>query len=1283
MTPRIRAALLACAFAGAALAGAAAADAAAPRQSGSLVGTYQRMNKDLVEPGGHLRDVYRDVLVTGERAYTLHLPKGHRLKGGTTVRVSGLRNGGEVTAQEVETLAPPAAVATTGTTKVLVILAYWTSPDSVTTAQAKTQFFADDHGWFQEASYKQLGLTGTATPWVRITGPTGGQCYTNHMEIMSRAKAAAKALGSTYDSVSYNRTVVYFPRCSGSDSAGAAGWAYEPGTEVWLNGYMDRRVSVHEQGHNYGLEHAHTYHCTVSGKTVTLGTTSQCFQNEYGDDYDAMGGGPYTGHFSAAMKNQLGWLGGRKKTLTATETTFTLAPFEKVTTTPVAAVAGTSTPSRTYWMEYRQRIGYDGALPPGATDGVLVHMVDTAITPGPFLLDPTPHDPYEHAVIPPGGAWTSPEGVRIAVGAATSNGVTVTVRGNAPPPTAPSAPTNLTATGGDGSVRLTWSPPASNGGATVQGYVVTRNGVTVGSLVTGTSYEVGSLQNGTQYAFTVAARNLAGTGPSVAAAATPAVQLPSVTLTAPGDGAVVSDDVTLAAAPLPHPASQAQIEYVEFAVDGEPVAQAYQAPWTATWDSSWVDDGTYTVTATAYDVNYRYATSAPVTVTVKAPRPAVTLTAPTDGTTITADETALTASVTPAPGTQVDHVAFEVVDGGSIGYAYEAPWTVTWDTSQASGDVTIVAKAYDSAGRTGTSPPVTVTVSHPAPSVAMTGPAEGASVQGSAVTVTATAAPHPATESPVQYVQFLVDGSTEIGYDHEAPYEATWDTSGLAGAHTLTARAVDATGRGTTSPPRTVQVTNPLPAVALTSPAPFATVAGDVPLTATATPHEGSGAAIAEVTFEVDGWNVLGPDTEAPYEAVWNAAGAYGTHVVVAIARDANGQTARSAPVQLTVPSPAPTAALTSPVDGASPRSGALTMTVAASPDPVTGTPLSHAEFYVDGQYAGYDLTIDGGTFSAEWVATPGAHVITAAVYDQEWWVGNAAPVAVNVADPPGVPTGVTVTPGSDGTATVSWTAPEDDGGSPLTGYVVRTGTATQVATSSPYVFTGLTNGAPYTFSVAARNAAGDGPFSAATAAVVPGTRTSLTITTFSPSVLNHGSRISVKGTLKRLDTGGVLAGRSVQLLACAKGTTRCGVVATATTNTYGLVAMTYAPPQHKDMRLRFNQYGQYLSVTSAPRLVQVRAVVSSGINRTSMPLGYTVTVSGAVRPAHYGGVVWLQRYYNGAWRNVTYRRQSPTGAISYAVRPTARGTYTYRWYFPPDADHLGGYSAARSVKVY
>jgi hypothetical protein len=94
----------------------------------------------------------------------------------------------------------------------------------------------------------------------------------------------------------------------------------------------------------------------------------------------------------------------------------------------------------------------------------------------------------------------------------------------------PRAPQSLTARSRNRAVRLLWSPPAANGGAAINDYVVQRSGnggrtwrrVRDG-VSTDRTVRVGGLVNGHRYRFRVAAVNRVGRGPwSVAASAVPA-----------------------------------------------------------------------------------------------------------------------------------------------------------------------------------------------------------------------------------------------------------------------------------------------------------------------------------------------------------------------------------------------------------------------------------------------------------------------------------------------------------------------------------------------------------------------------------------------------------------------------------------------------------------------------------------------------------------------------------------------------------------------------------------
>jgi fibronectin type 3 domain-containing protein len=107
-----------------------------------------------------------------------------------------------------------------------------------------------------------------------------------------------------------------------------------------------------------------------------------------------------------------------------------------------------------------------------------------------------------------------------------------------PAATAPSAPQSLTAVGSNGAVQLSWTAPASNGGAAVTGYNVYRGtsaggegSTPVATNVTTTGFTDTGLANGTTYYYTVKAVNSAGTSPpSTEASATPHATVPSAPL---------------------------------------------------------------------------------------------------------------------------------------------------------------------------------------------------------------------------------------------------------------------------------------------------------------------------------------------------------------------------------------------------------------------------------------------------------------------------------------------------------------------------------------------------------------------------------------------------------------------------------------------------------------------------------------------------------------------------------------------------------------------------------
>jgi len=104
----------------------------------------------------------------------------------------------------------------------------------------------------------------------------------------------------------------------------------------------------------------------------------------------------------------------------------------------------------------------------------------------------------------------------------------------------PGAPQNVTATPGDGKVKVSWDAPASDGGSPITGYTVTASHGRSNSTATfGAAAMAGTIRglvNGKDYTVTVVARNANGPGPASAPVTVTLDAAPTTTTTAPGGG---------------------------------------------------------------------------------------------------------------------------------------------------------------------------------------------------------------------------------------------------------------------------------------------------------------------------------------------------------------------------------------------------------------------------------------------------------------------------------------------------------------------------------------------------------------------------------------------------------------------------------------------------------------------------------------------------------------------------------------------------------------------------
>ena len=152
----------------------------------------------------------------------------------------------------------------------------------------------------------------------------------------------------------------------------------------------------------------------------------------------------------------------------------------------------------------------------------------------------------------------------------------------------------------------------------------------------------------------------------------------------------------------------------------------------------------------------------------------------------------------------------------------------------------------------------------------------------------------------------------------------------------------------------------------------------------------------------------------------------------------------------------------------------------------VTATPATGAPTTVEVADSGAGLPTSAAVTG---LANGTAYDVTVVATNAEGSGPAADPIAATPRTVPGAPTTVTATAGQE-QATVSWTAPADDGGSPVTSYTVTAdpsgATVTVTAPTTTATVTGLAGGVATTFTVTASNAAGTGAASDPSSPVTP-----------------------------------------------------------------------------------------------------------------------------------------------------------------------------------------------------
>ncbi len=558
--------------------------------------------------------------------------------------------------------------------------------------------------------------------------------------------------------------------------------------------------------------------------------------------------------------------------------------------------------------------------------------------------------------------------------------------------TEPSAPTGLTVTSGNTQISLFWTAPTNDGGSAIDDYVIDYKLTSTSTWTTfadgpgvGTTGTVTGLTNGSSYDFRVSAVNDVGQGTaSATATATPAT-VPGAPTIGTATGGIAQATVT------------------------------FTAP---------VSDGGSAITG-------------------------YTVTSSGGGTDSNAGSTNLS----------------HIMTGLTNGTAYTFTVTAT--------------------NAIGTSPPSTVSNSVTPATTPDASTALSATAGNAQVALTWSAPVWNGGSVITDYViEYKLDSDSSWTIFSDAVSTATSTTViGLINGSLYNFRVstVNAVGPGSASTPA-----NSTPVTIPGAPLSLLAVKGDTQATISfSPPNSDGGSAILDYTVTASDNIHFGTGTSSPIIVTGLTNGT--AYIFTVTARNAVGTGPASVVSNSVTPATVP-GAPTMDMPVASNGQVALSWTAPASDgfDAITDyvvdylDPISGWTTFADGTSPNTGATVTGLTNGVSYYFRVSARnsMGTGAVSN----IVSATPITV-----PGAPTINLVTAGNT-QVIVNFTAPADNGGSPITGYTVTSSPDghTGTGTASPITVTGLSNGTSYTFTVIATNAAGSGPASVASNSVIP-----------------------------------------------------------------------------------------------------------------------------------------------------------------------------------------------------
>jgi hypothetical protein len=533
---------------------------------------------------------------------------GARVSVTGTLAADGALDAVDTTVLSEATVAPKILSAVRSQNAIFILVEFLDTA-SVPFTQAAVQAVAVSNSnsvqnYYQEVSFGYQTLNITVTPWLVAQMSTSTTC--DYTSIANAANNAATAAG--YNLANYTNKFYVMPH---NNACGWMGLAYVGSPyQAWSNGYNSLQVFTHELGHNFSLYHAGSLNC---GAQVLAGA---CSVAEYGDLFDTMGN-QQAMHYNSAQKAKLGWLPSSSvDTHNGGTVNYTLTPIETAGgTTYAVKIAAAS--NRTYWIEYRQPLGFDVNLASYPNNGVEVRLSSPfqagSGTDDTELLDMSPGSAggFGDATLLVGHSYTdSTYGITISVLSAYATAATVQVSSPSLTATSTGLASSLDPANVGSSVTFTATVSGSSPSGTVSfasdGSAFCNAAVSSGVAKCSTS----SLAAGTHSvvaSYSGDSANAGSTSPALSQVISAVTDTtpPVVTITSPANGSTVSGTVTIGAKATDNVA----VASITLSLDGAVVATTNASSVSYKWNTRKAAKGSHTITAVARDTSGNQASA--------------------------------------------------------------------------------------------------------------------------------------------------------------------------------------------------------------------------------------------------------------------------------------------------------------------------------------------------------------------------------------------------------------------------------------------------------------------------------------------------------------------------------------------------------------------------------------------------------------------------------------------------------------------------------------------------